>query len=265
MTKPMPAAAPALQVLVVDDEPLARQRMRTLLADLQAQVPHQIADELATATAALARIAHGPGIDVVLLDIHMPGMNGLVLAEALRAQRQPPAVVFVSAHAEHALKAFELQATDYLTKPVRLERLRQALQKCEQLRQLNRAQEADLPMSPDTRSDEPALIVVDRGRTQRVPLAQVLVLRAEQKYVTVVTAQQQLILDASLTDLEAQHPQWLLRVHRSALVNRRAMRSLHKATTDEGEGWVLQLAGLADAVPVSRRHVADVRQVLGQG
>ncbi len=259
----MSNAAPPLQVLIVDDEPLARQRMRNLLADLQPQLPTVVADELATATAALARLAQGPAVDVVLLDIHMPGMNGLVLADALRAQRQPPAVVFVSAHAEHALKAFELQAADYLTKPVRLERLRQALQKCERLAAYSRAQQPEMPASAAMPSDEPALVVTDRGRTQRVPLSQVLVLRAELKYVTVVTAQAQFILDASLTDLEAQHPQWLLRVHRSALVNRRAVRSLHKAATDEGEGWVVELAGLADAVPVSRRHAADVRQALG--
>ena len=121
----------SLQVLVVDDEALARSRLRTLLGDCTAPAA-TVAGEAANAAQAMELLRRS-AFDVVLLDIHMPGADGLTLAQALRSLPQPPAVVFVTAHAEHAVQAFELEAVDYLTKPVRLERLQQALQKVERL------------------------------------------------------------------------------------------------------------------------------------
>ena len=121
----------SLQVLVVDDEALARSRLRTLLGDCTAPAA-AVAGEAANAAQAM-ELLRRLRFDVVLLDIHMPGADGLVLAQALRSLPQPPAVVFVTAYAEHAVAAFELEAVDYLTKPVRLERLQVALQKVERL------------------------------------------------------------------------------------------------------------------------------------
>ena len=123
----------SLQILVVDDEPLARARLRTLLADCVAPLATAGAEagNAAQAMELLQRLA----FDAVLLDIHMPGADGLALAQALRSLPQPPAVVFVTAYSEHAVAAFELDAVDYLTKPVRLERLQVALQKVERLLQ----------------------------------------------------------------------------------------------------------------------------------
>ena len=110
-----------LSVLIVDDELLARARLRALLGDCSAPAA-QVVAEAANAVQALAWLQHQT-VDVALIDIHMPGADGLTLAQALRALPHPPAVVFVTAHAEHAVQAFELEALDYLTKPVRLERL----------------------------------------------------------------------------------------------------------------------------------------------
>jgi len=193
--------------------------------------------------------------DVVLLDVHMPGADGLALAEALRSLPRPPCVVFVTAHAEHAVAAFELEAVDYLTKPVRLERLRAALQKVERVAQANgSAQQGGAPES---------LLIQDRGRTERVPLAEVLYFKAELKYITVRTAAKSYILDASLSDLEERHAAQFLRVHRNALVARQALRALEKHyDPEEGEGWAVRLNGIDEVLAVSRRQLSAVRDAL---
>ena len=116
----------ALKVLIVDDEALARSRLRTLLGDCT-DPRAEVVGEAANAVQAMELIPR-TGCDLVLLDIHMPGVDGIALAATLRELAAPPAIVFVTAHAEHAVQAFELEAVDYLTKPVRLERLQQALQ-----------------------------------------------------------------------------------------------------------------------------------------
>src|SRR5574337_2008522 len=167
-----------LRVLIVDDEPLARSRLRTLLGDCRAPAA-QVAGEAANAADAMALLVH-QRFDVALLDIHLPGADGMQLAQALRALADPPAVVFVTAHSEYAVHAFEIEALDYLTKPVRLERLQAALQKVGRLAQSDRGPEPDLASE--------SLLITERGRTLRVPLAEVLCLRAELKYVTVRTA-----------------------------------------------------------------------------
>jgi two-component system response regulator AlgR len=241
----------SLQVLVVDDEALARSRLKTLLGDC-ASPAVTVAGEAGNAAQAmdlLRRLA----FDAVLLDIHMPGADGLALAQALRALPQAPAIVFVTAHAEHAVAAFELEAVDYLTKPVRLERLQLALQKVERLGQSRGA----APASPEV------LLIQDRGRTERVPLVEVLYFKAELKYITVRTTGRSYILDASLAELEERHRGQFLRVHRNALVARRAVRTLEKHfDPDEGEGWALRLNGIDELLAVSRRQLAAVREAL---
>ena len=244
-----------LRVLIVDDEPLARSRLRSLLGDCRAPAA-LVAGEAANAADAMALLAH-QRFDLALLDIHLPGADGMQLAQALRALEQPPAVVFVTAHSEYAVHAFEIEALDYLTKPVRLERLQAALQKAERLAQNGRASEADLA------SD--ALLITERGRTLRVPLAEVLYLRAELKYVTVRTAAASHLLDGSLSQLEERWGERFVRIHRNALVARAAMRALVRhVDADEGEGWAVQLAGVDEALAVSRRQLAAVRAALGQ-
>lgn len=248
----------ALHILIVDDEALARSRLRTLLGDCDAGHAVSEAAHAADALAAVRDSAATRPVDAVLLDIRMPGQDGLSLAHSLRMSPQPPAIVFVTAHADHAVSAFELDAVDYLTKPVRLERLQQALAKVQRLAAARQGRAAPPPLPGGE-----ALVIQDRGRTERVPLADVLYLKSEQKYVTVRTGGRSYILDASLAELEARYPEHFLRVHRSTLVARRAMRALEKHyDAEEGEGWALRLHGLAELVAVSRRQVAAVRDVL---
>jgi len=243
-----------LKVLIVDDEALARSRLRRLLGDC-ATPGVLVAGEAANATDALEWLRR-ERFDLVLLDIHMPGADGLTLAQTLRELPCAPAVVFVTAHSEHAVKAFEVEALDYLTKPVRLERLQAALLKVERLLPARQA--------PAGGAAEEALIIQDRGRTERVPLAEVLYFKAELKYVTVRTAAKSYILDGALNDLEERHAGRFIRVHRNALVARHAVRALEKHhDPEEGEGWAVRLQGLDELLAVSRRQLPAVREAIG--
>jgi two-component system response regulator AlgR len=242
-----------LRVLVVDDEALARSRMRTLLGDCK-QPAASVEGEAGNATQAV-ELLRRQDFDLALLDIRMPGADGLALAQVLRTLPHPPALIFVTAHAEHAVQAFELEAVDYLTKPVRLERLQQALHKVERLMQTGKDAKPDAP--------EEVLIIQGRSRTERVPLSEVLYLKAELKYVTVRTADKSYILDASLSELEKKYATQFLRIHRNALVARRAIRALEKHyDPEEGEGWAVRLNGLDELLVVSRRQLTAVRDVM---
>jgi len=241
-----------LKVLVVDDEALARSRLRTLLGDCTAPaaVVGAEAADAAEAMGALQREA----FDAVLLDIRMPGADGIALAQMIATLARRPAVVFVTAHSEHAVQAFELEAIDYLTKPVRLERLQQALQKVERLAQAAR------PGQPPA---EEMLIIQDRGRTERVPLAEVIYFKAELKYITVRTASRSYILDGSLSELEERHAARFMRIHRNALIARQAVRALEKHfDPEEGEGWAVRLNGIDELLAVSRRQLSAVREAI---
>lgn len=243
----------ALKVLIVDDERLARARLRTLLGDCRAPCAITLA-EAANATQALECLRR-QSVDVALIDIHMPGADGLTLAQTLRAMPDAPAVVFVTAHAEHAVQAFELEAADYLTKPVRLERLQAALQKVERSIAIRRGMEPE--------KSQEMLVIQDRGRTERVPVSEVLFLKAELKYVTVRTEARSYILDASLSELEEKYPGQFMRVHRNALVACRAVRALEKNfDAEEGEGWAVRLNGIDEPLAVSRRQLAAVRAII---
>lgn len=277
-TAPMPSA---LRVLLVDDEALARLRLRTLLGDCKAPAA-VVAGEAQDAREALIALRQGE-FDVLLLDIHMPGMDGVALARSLRelddarmaageAGALGPAVVFVTAYAEHAVHAFDLAAADYLTKPVRLERLQQALARVQQLRQRREPVGVSLlktelenqsvhALEPDFA--EKVLVIQDRGRTERVPLSEVLYFKAEFKYVTVRTSKRSFVVDDALSDLEALYAGQFIRIHRNALIARRAIRALvrhHDA--DDGDGWAVRLNGSDELLMVSRRQVSLVRDAI---
>lgn len=242
-----------LRALIVDDEALARSRLRTLLGDCKTPAA-DVAGEAANATQAV-ELLRRQAYDLALLDIHMPGADGLALAQTLRNLPHPPALVFVTAHAEHAVQAFELEAVDYLTKPVRLERLQQALQKAERL----------LRSRGDTAPDAAGevLLIQERGRTERVPLAEVLYFKAELKYITVRTPAKTYILDGALSELEEKYGTRFLRIHRNALVARRAVRAIEKhEDPEEGEGWAVRLSGAEEMLTVSRRQLAAVREAI---
>ena len=245
-----------MQVLIVDDEPLARMRLRQLLQGLAPSVATTVG-EAAHLQEALTALQQQPA-DLVLLDIGLPGRNGLQLALALKSLPQPPAVVFVTAHAEHALQAFELDAVDYLTKPVRQDRLLAALQRVQQRLELLRGAVAGAVI-------EPVLVVSDRGRVLRLPVQEVLYLRAEQKYVTLRTADKTLVLDDALSDLELRLGDGFIRVHRNALVAVKAIRALELRGAGESaqaDGWAVRVAPVDEWLVVSRRQVTEVRAAL---
>jgi two-component system, LytTR family, response regulator AlgR len=242
-----------LRVMIVDDEALARSRLRTLLGNCTSPAV-SLDGEAANATQAIELLRRQP-FDVMLLDIRMPGADGLTLAQTLGTLPDAPAVVFVTAHAEHAVQAFELEAVDYLTKPVRLERLVTSLKKVERAIINRRGIEDDSPLE--------VLIIQERGRLVRVPLAEVVYLKAELKYVTVRTVAKAYILDGSLSELEEKYKAQFMRVHRNAIIARRAVRALERhVDPEEGEGWAVRLEGIEELLFVSRRQVAAVREAI---
>ena len=267
MTATAASAAAALRVLLVDDEALARLRLQTLLGDCQAPAATVVA-QAGNAVEAMQHVQHH-AIDLVLLDIHMPGVDGLALAQAIGRLASPPAIVFVTAHADHALTAFELEAVDYLTKPVRLDRLQLALQKV-----VRRHGTAAYALTAPTatavnaavpQATEDVLVIQDRNRTERVPLGEVLYFKAELKYVTVRTQRHSYVLDTSLNELEEKYASRFLRIHRNAMVARHAARSLQKSRdAQEGDSWALRLNGVEETLLVSRRQLPAVRELLAR-
>lgn len=237
-----------LRVLVVDDEALARSRLRTLLGQCQAPAATVVA-EAGDAVQAM-ELLHRQHFDLVLLDVRLPGADGFALARALLERPQPQAVVFISAHPDQAVQAFEVEAIDYLTKPVRLERLQRALEKV--ARDGARLQAT---CAQDT------VLIAQRDQVLRLPLSDVVYFKAELKYLTVRTAACSHLIDGTLNDLEGRYPGLFLRVHRNALVAVHALRAL--ACTPGGDAqegrWHLQLAGVQETVAVSRRQLAAVR------
>jgi two-component system response regulator AlgR len=247
----------ALKVLIVDDEALARSRLRTLLGECT-EPRADVVGEAANAVQAMEQIQR-TGCNLVLLDVRMPGVDGVTLASTLRQMAAPPSVVFVTAYAEHAVEAFELEAVDYLTKPVRRERLQQALQKVERVRS---AAEGASSVETNSAGSE-SLIIQERGRSERVALSDVIYLKAELKYITVRTAEKEHIFDGALSDLEQRFAHLFVRVHRNALVARRAVRAVEKHNDPvEGEGWTVRLDGVDERLAVSRRQLAAVREAL---
>jgi two-component system response regulator AlgR len=251
-----------LRVLIVDDEVFARQRLAALVRECS-EPACTVAGECANARQASEWLsAHAGQADVLLLDIQMPGALGTEFAAELKRMAQAPAVVFVTAHGEHALEAFDLDAVDYLTKPVKRDRLADALQRAARRARAQDAQAQD--------ADAPVLVVSERGRVVRVPLADVLYLKAELKYVTLRTAHHSYVLDDSLTDLEVRLADRVLRVHRNALVARQAVRALERRRLADSEedgneiGWAVQVAATGEWLAVSRRQVSAVREALEQ-
>jgi two-component system response regulator AlgR len=249
-----------LTVALIDDEPLARLRLRTLLA--QTEPACEVVGEFGESVSALLWLreqdAVGQGPDMILLDIQMPGLDGMVLAARLRELRDPPAIVFVTAHAEHAVRAFDVAALDYLTKPVRLERLQASLGRVQRWRQAQPRLQA---------LDADVVVVQDRGRMLRIPVADVLYFKAEQKTVTLHTATEVHPVSESLTELESRVGERFIRVHRNALVARRAMKALQRRVDGEdeegGETWAVQIMPTQVWLAVSRRQVTAVREAMG--
>ncbi len=243
-----------LRVLIVDDEAPARSRMRDLLHDCQPHLPLALAGEAANGVEAIAQVNRAP-VDVVLLDIRMPVMDGIETARHLQKLTPPPGIIFTTALEGHAVAAFELNALDYLLKPIRAERLLAALRKAMARRPLGDARLAGV--SPRARSH---LSISDRGRVTLVPVAEVCYMRAELKYVTLRTRDGEHLLEESLTSLEQEFADRFVRIHRNCLVARDAIAAFEKQLVDGGEArWMVVLKDLPERLPVSRRQAHVVR------
>ncbi len=247
-------AMTSLRVLIVDDEPPARARLRDLLDDCRAEVPNVIVGEAGNGLDGLDLLASNPA-DVALVDIHMPGMSGIEFARHLQLLEAPPAVIFVTAHDRYAVEAFEVNAVDYLLKPVRSGRIAAALKKAAAGPRLTR--EVFDRVDPHPRR---FLSVNERGRLTLVPLADVLYLKAELKYVTVRTCQREYLIGESLARLEEEFAGLFIRIHRNCLVARRRIRGFERAAGDDAEAnWAVMLEGCQDKLPVSRRQWTQVK------
>lgn len=249
-----------MRILIVDDEAPARARLRNLLADIAGERPNRVVAEAADGIDALDRLAATP-IDVALVDIRMPRMDGVELAQHLARQPHPPALIFVTAYDEYAVKAFEVCATDYLVKPVKAARLAEALGRARRL----------APDAPVLRELAPQgrqhLRCLERGRTLLVPIDEVIYFKAELKYVTARTAERDYLLEESLSQLEAEFGERFLRIHRNCIVARAAIAGCaRERDLAEGETelrWTLLLKGAPEHLPVSRRQWPHVKDLLG--
>ncbi len=249
-----------LRVFIADDETPARERLKELLADVAAELPTGVVGEAASGLDAVAQLPESRA-QVLLLDIEMPGMRGLEVARHLSGLELAPAVIFVTAHDRHAVEAFELNALDYLLKPVRAARLAAALKKAS----------ADGPPAREQLAKAAAqareyLSVTERNRIHLVPVRDVVYLRAELKYVTLRTRAGEHLIEESLVALEREFAERFVRVHRNCLVARTAVRGFERSAEGGDEPhWNVVLEGVPERLPVSRRQWAEVRLLVKEG
>lgn len=238
-----------LNILIIDDEKPARDRLRRMLGGMSDCAVCGEASNGADALKDIVRLRP----DVLLLDISMPGIDGMALAEQLRAhpdydREHTPVVIFCTAYQDQALKAFENEAMDYLVKPVRSDRLSQAIEKARRFLQGARREE-----------DSDFLRSTVGGKVTLTPVRRVICLLAEDKYTTVIHESGRTVIDDSLTELERRFAQYFLRIHRGALVSRRHIRGLER--TPEGHALAI-LSGTDHKPEVSRRNLPVLRKLL---
>jgi two-component system response regulator AlgR len=242
------------RILIADDEAPARARLRDLLDDCRETFPLVIVDEARNGREALD-VLNREDVDIVLLDIRMPEMDGMEAARHIAGMESPPAIIFTTAFDAYAIKAFEVNAIDYLLKPIRLERLLVALGKTRAAPPVSRE-------ALDAASNQPRrhLSVHERGKIHLVALAEVLYLRAELKYVTVRTVEREFLVEESLTHLEEEFKDDFVRVHRNCLVARQAIAGFERNAEESESGWAVVIKGTAEKLPVSRRQHHVVKQ-----
>jgi len=248
-----------LRVFIADDEAPARERLKELLADLADELPTRIVGEARNGIEVMESFP-ASGAQVLLLDIAMPGMGGLEAARHLAGLPGAPAVVFVTAHDEYAVEAFELSALDYLLKPVRASRLAAALRKAatagppaaERLERLGKGGREYFSVS-------------ERSRIVLVPVSEVIYLKAELKYVTLRTRAGEHLVEEPLVALEREFADRFVRIHRNCLVARAAIRGFERSGGSvEEPSWNVVLEGIETRLPVSRRQWPVVKELVAE-
>lgn len=239
-----------MRVMIVDDEKLARDRLRELLTDIGG---HTVIGEAMNGAEAVEKAAElNP--DVLLMDIRMPGMDGLEAAMHLMGMEHPPSVIFTTAYDQHALDAFDVNAVDYLLKPIRKDRLANALTKAHKLTAKQLREVSDSRKEPQQRTH---ISVHLRGNIRLVPVPEIIYFLADSKYVVVRTEKEEHLIEDSLVNLEKEFEDRFLRVHRNALIATPFIKGIEK--TPAGT-WQVALKGTDKKLDVSRRHTAAVRR-----
>ncbi len=244
----------ALRILIADDEAPARQRLRDLLDECRDKFPLVIVDEAKNGREALDVVSRQK-VDIVLLDIRMPEIDGLEAARHIAGMAEPPAIIFTTAFDSYAIKAFEVSAIDYLLKPIRVERLLTALGKTRAAPPVTREALEAVANQPRRH-----LSVHERGRIHLVAVAEILYLRAELKYVTVRTAEREFLVEESLTRLEEEFAALFVRIHRNCLVAREAIGGFERNAEESESGWAVVIKATGEKLPVSRRQHGVVKQ-----
>lgn len=240
-----------VRVLIVDDEPLARERLEALVAELPGYGVEASCGDATAAMEALQNIE----LDVVLLDISMPGMSGLDLARYIGGMEIPPAIIFCTAHDEHAISAFEAGGSAYLLKPVREGKLLESL---EGARRINRMQRQAVKAEDLTSESENFCIESHRG-IEVIPVSSVSHVVADQKYVTLYHPGGEALMETSLRAIEDEYPQVFIRIHRNTLVNIGYIAGIKRSNTGEA---FLKLKNSGQEPRISRRHLKDVKRLL---
>ena len=241
-----------IKILVVDDEEYARERIKGLI---DRYADYDVCAEAENGAEAVVMVERFQP-DIVLMDITMPGMDGLEAARHIATMEMPPAVIFTTAYGEYALEAFSTKATGYLMKPIRQEQLLQSL---EQARSLNRAQRMEALENREGRNmlSRKHICARMRGNLELIPIEDVVYFQADQKYVTVRHKKGEVIIEESLKSLETDLADRFIRIHRNALVSKTAIAGLSKSSVGRTQ---IVLDNVKDQLEVSRRHLAEVRR-----
>jgi two-component system response regulator AlgR len=240
-----------MRILIADDEALARSRLRELVTEIGG---YTIVGEVVNGKEALL-IGTELCADIILMDIRMPGMDGLEAALHFCTVQNPPAVIFTTAYGDHALAAFEAHAVDYLLKPIRKERLQSALGRAKQLTQ----KQLSVLNTGDGARVRSHISALAHGNIKLVPVAEIIYFKADQKYIVARFPTGQVLIEDSLTALEEEFGTRFIRIHRNALVAYAHITGLEK--TAEGD-LMIKLRGMDEKLEISRRHASTVRQCL---
>jgi len=244
-----------LSVFVVDDEAPARHRIKELLNDCNAQLSLELVGEASNGIDALEKLSTKRA-DVVLVDIRMPQMDGIELAQHLNKLDKPPVIVFTTAYDNYAIQAFEQHAVDYLLKPIRLGRLFEALSRARA--SVPVTSEVLQELIPEARKN---LSIQERGKILLIPIEKVLYLRAELKYITVRTLDREYLVEEPLGALEKEFSARFIRIHRNCLVAKTEIESFEKVGEEGADShWSVRLKGLNEQLPISRRQQHIVKE-----
>ncbi len=244
-----------MKVLVVDDEKLARERLVRMVATLEG---YEVVAEAATGDEAV-RMAIEFEPDIVLLDIRMPGMDGMQAGEQLATLASPPAVIFCTAFGEHAIEAIEVNAAGYLLKPVRREALAEALSRVGRVNKVQRQAVAGPEASNSGRKTRTHISARTRRGIELIPLTEIRFFQADHKYVTVRHDKGEVLIDDTLRDLESEFGDKLVRIHRNALVMMDHLEGLERDATGH---YQVRMRGVEEKLDVSRRHVSGLRRLV---